>query len=155
MAINFYQAFVGQPVRTSAAGESPSGARGQSKDSAAPVSKTEAPKGEDVANKLGTMGPENGFEALAIAQSDPVQVTRAVEQANAVSESVFRARDRSVAFGYDEVSGRVTMTITEEINGKEVIHQIPPNDFLRMVERLKGYSDGDASPRGALIDMDI
>ena len=153
MAINRYQAYAGQPIRTSSVGESP-GRRNQTNGGVAPVSEVNTPKAAKVANTLGTPGPESGLEAVAMASVDPAQVTRAVEQANAVSEAAMRARNRSVQFGFDAMSGRVTMTITEELNGEEVTRQIPPIEFLNMVERLKGYSEGDTLPKGALFNLD-
>jgi hypothetical protein len=153
MAINFYQAYAGQPIRTSTVGDS-STQRGRSSESTAPVSETEVSSAETVANTLGTPGPESGLEALAMSSVDPALMTRAVEQANAVSETALRATNRSVNFQFDDRSGRVTMTITEERNGEEVTRQIPPDDFLDMVDRLQGYSEGDALPRGTLLNLD-
>ena len=153
MAINVYQAYAGQSIRPSSVGESP-GRRGQSQETTAAVSEVEAPKGEQVAQTLGTPGPESGLEAVAMTSVDPALVTREVEQANAIAESALRAKNRSVHFGFDSGSGRVTMTITEERNGKEVTRQIPPMEFLEMVDRLKGYSEGNDLPKGALLDLD-
>jgi uncharacterized FlaG/YvyC family protein len=47
------------------------------------------------------------------------------------------------------------MTIIEEQNGKEVTRQIPPDEFLAMVDRLKGYSEGDELPTGTLFSQDV
>jgi len=154
MAINFYQAYMGQPVRSSTVGESPT-RRGQTSGETAPVSKNEVPKEESVANTLGTPGPESGLEAIAMASIDPTLMTRAVEQANTVSEAVLRAKNRSIEFAFDDRSGRVTMTIREELNGQEVTRQIPPDEFLSMVDRLKGYSEGDELPPGTLLNLDV
>ena len=85
---------------------------------------------------------------------DPALMTRAVEQANTAAEAALRATNRSVNFQYDDRSGRVKMTITEERNGKEVTRQIPPDDFLDMVDRLQGYADGSELPRGTLLNLD-
>ena len=90
-----------------------------------------------------------------MASIDPTQLTRAVEQANSASEAVLRAKNRSIEFDYDDRSGRVTMTIKEEFNGREVTRQIPPDEFLSMVERLKGYSEGDELPAGTLLSLDV
>ena len=153
MAINVYQAYAGQAIRSSSVTESPS-RRGQANGEVAPVSEVDTSKAANVANTLGTPGPESGLEAIAMASVDPVQMTRAVEQANAVSETAMRARNRSVQFGFDAQSGRVTMTITEELNGEEVTRQIPPREFLNMVERLQGYSEGDSLPKGSIFKLD-
>lgn len=153
MAINVYQAYAGQSIRTSSVGES-SGKSGRTNGEIAPVSKVDASTAANVANTLGTPSPESGLEAVAMASVDPVQMTRAVEQANAVSETAMRARNRSVQFGFDTQSGRVTMTITEELNGEEVTRQIPPREFLNMVERLQGYSEGESLPKGSIFNLD-
>jgi hypothetical protein len=154
MAINFYQAYAGQPIRTSTVGDS-STQRGRSNSETAPVSETEVSSAEKTANALGTPGPESGLEALAMSSVDPALMTRAVEQANAVAETALRAKNRSVNFQFDDRSGRVKMTITEERNGEEVTRQIPPDDFLQMVDRLKGFSEGGELPRGTLLSLDV
>ena len=153
MAINVYQAYAGQAIRPTSVGESPA-RRGQSADTTPAVSQVEAPKGEQVAQTLGGMGPENGLEAVLQTAVDPAVVTRAVEQANAASEAALRAKNRSVQFGYDARSGRVTMTIREKHNGEEVTRQIPPMAFLDMVDRLRGFGEDDALPKGAVLDLD-
>lgn len=154
MAINFYQAYAGQPIRSSTVGESPA-RRSPSNGETAPVSEVEISKEQSVAHTLGAAGPESGLEAVARTSVDPAQLTRAVEQANAVTETVMRAKNRSIEFGLDQRSGRVTMTIIEEQNGKEVTRQIPPDEFLAMVDRLKGYSEGDELPTGTLFSQDV
>jgi uncharacterized FlaG/YvyC family protein len=47
------------------------------------------------------------------------------------------------------------MTIREELNGKEVTRQIPPMEFLNMVDRLKGYSEAGDLPKGTLFNLDV
>jgi hypothetical protein len=59
MAINFNQLFVGQPIRTTGAGEKSSASR--SDNDTGPVSQTEVSKGGRVAHVLGVAGPENGL----------------------------------------------------------------------------------------------
>jgi uncharacterized FlaG/YvyC family protein len=154
MAINVYQAYAGQPIRSSTVGDSPA-RRSPSNVETAPVSEVEVPKAESVANTLGAAGPESGLEAVARASVDPAQMTRAVEQANAVTETVMRAKNRSIEFGLDQRSGRVTMTIKEERNGEEVTRQIPPDEFLAMVDRLEGYGDAEELPSGTLFSLDV
>jgi len=154
MAINIYQAYSGQPIRSSTVGESPA-RRGQASGSIAPVSEIEVPKAESAANTLGAPSPESGLEAVALASVDPTLMTRAIEQANAISETALRAKNRSIEFGFDDRSGRVTMTITEELNGREVTHQIPPDEFLSMVDRLQGYNEGEELPTGTLLNLDV
>ena len=72
----------------------------------------------------------------------------------ALAESALRATNRSIEFAHDEGSGRMTITIKEEVDGEEVSRQIPPNHFLKVVERLKQINEGLFAPRGALIDTD-
>jgi uncharacterized FlaG/YvyC family protein len=153
MAINFNQAYAGQPIRSPTVGDSHT-RRGQANGEVAPVSKVEMSTEANVANTLGAPSPESGLEAIAMTSVDPAQLTRAVEQANAASEAALRAKNRSVQFGVDSRSGRVTMTIREERNGEEVTRQIPPMDFLKMVDRLKGYGEAGELPKGALFDLD-
>jgi uncharacterized FlaG/YvyC family protein len=154
MAINFNQAYAGQPIRSPTVGDSRT-RRGDANGEVAPVSKVEVSKEASVANNLGAPGPESGLEAIAMTSVDPAQVTRAIEQANAASEVALRAKNRSVQFGFDNRSGRVTMTIREELNGKEVTRQIPPMEFLNMVDRLKGYSEAGDLPKGTLFNLDV
>jgi hypothetical protein len=135
------------------AGESPA-RRGQSSDSAAPVGETERKEPTKADNTLGSPGPENGFEAVALSSTDPALLTRAVEQANAAAEAAMRAKNRSVEFGLDSESGRVTMLIREERNGSEVTRQIPPDTFLQMVERLQGFQEGQDLPPGTFFSLD-
>ena len=154
MAINMYQAYAGQPIRTSTVGDSSSN-KGRSSDSAGPVSAPESAQTDSASDVVGSLGPESGLAASAKAAVDPAQVTRAVEQANAISETTLRARNRSVEFQYDDGSGRVTMTITEERNGEQVSRQIPPDEFLALAERLKEYADdGSGYPPGMLFSSD-
>ena len=153
MAIRLYQAYAGHSVRSMSAGESPA-RRGSSSDATAPVGETERKEPTKADNTLGTPGPENGFEALALSSPDPALVTRAVEQANVAAETAMRAKNRSVEFGFDMESGRVTMLIREELNGSEVTRQIPPDTFLQMVERLQGFQEGQDLPPGTLFSLD-
>lgn len=153
MAIRLYQAYAGHSVRSMSAGESPV-RRSSSSDSAAPVGETERREPAKADNTLGTPGPESGFEAMALSSVDPALMTRAVEQANAAVETAMRARNRSVEFGFDAQSGRVTMLIREEQNGSEVTRQIPPDTFLKMVERLEGFQEGQDLPPGTLVSLD-
>lgn len=77
------------------------------------------------------------------AQVESPELDRAVEEANQLAESSMRATNRSVTFGRHEGSGRITITIHEEVNGKEVERQIPPESLLRLVERLKALGEKD------------
>ena len=153
MAINFNQLFVGQPIRTTGAGEK-STSSGRSDNETGPVSQTDVSKGGRVAHILGVAGPESGLEAMAMKEVDPAIVPRAVEQANALAETVMNSGQRSVEFSFRENTNRITMTITEEVNGEEVVKQIPPKQFIDLVEKLQRLADSQESPRGALLNID-
>ena len=152
MAINFNQLFVGQPIRTSVAGEKSSSSR--SDNETGPVSQTDVSKGGRVAHVLGVAGPEDGLQAMAMKEVDPAIVPRAVEQANALAETVMRSQNRSVEFSFRENTNRITMTITEEVNGEEVVRQIPPKQFMDLVEKLQSLVESKDGPRGALLSID-
>ena len=77
------------------------------------------------------------------AQVEAPELDRAVEEANQLTESSMRATNRSVTFGRHEGSGRITITIHEVVNGKEVERQIPPESLLKLVERLKALGEND------------
>jgi len=154
MAIKLNQAFVGQPLRSSVAGEAPTSHKAASRGASAPVGDTETSKAAAVADVVGTVAPDNVFEALAASEVDEGMVIRAIEQANIVAESALRATNRSIEFGVHDRSGRITITIREEINGHEITREIPPEEFLRVVETLKDLGDDVEQVRGALIDLD-
>ena len=153
MAINFNQLFVGQPIRTSVAGESASSSERSNSDTA-PVGDTEVSKGGRVAHILGVAGPESGLQAMAMKEVDPAIVPRAVKQANALAETVMRGQNRSVEFSFRENTNRIAMTIREEVNGEEVVRHIPPKQFLDLVEKLQSLTDSTDNPRGTLINID-
>jgi uncharacterized FlaG/YvyC family protein len=154
MAININQAFVGQSVRVASHSEAVAKLRGSSSGEA-PVaeieSKTEANQIADVVNSA---APESALQAMAAPEVDPAQVVRAVEQANEISDVAFRATNRSIRFDR-HYTGRVTITIREEIDGEEVVREIPPSEFLKVFERLKEFSGDESGPRGALFNVAI
>ena len=100
------------------AGESPA-RRGSSSDATAPVGETER---KEPTKATIPLEPRVGewIRGPRIVLPDPALVTRAVEQANVAAETAMRAKNRSVEFGFDMESGRVTMLIREELNGSEV-----------------------------------
>ncbi len=78
---------------------------------------------------------------------------RAVEIANQLSESSLSVAHRSVTFGRDPGSGRITMTIREAVNGEEVVRQIPSESLLKLVERLKALGEKDPhATAGSLVE---
>ncbi len=150
MAINVTQAYVGQPIRKASAGELINPPRGSPEGSAAPVSETELQSnGGPTVEAINA--PDVNARALA-----PQGLDRAVEAANALAEVVLRATNRSVTFSKDNGSGRIQITIRENgPNGEEVLRQIPPSSFFKLVESLKAMNDGTNAHRGALVDFDI
>jgi len=82
-------------------------------------------------------------EVTGAQQVEPADLDRAVEEANQLSEPSLRATNRRVVFGRHEGSGRITITIHEQVNGKEVERQIPPESLLKLVERLKTLGNDD------------
>lgn len=156
MAINVNQALAGQPLRVPAAGESLAQQRSAPRvASAAPVAPAESSADARKAAEATEGVPQSGLSAALARKAEQVDLTRAVEQANAIAESALRATNRSVRFDKDDSSGRVTITIKEEVDGEEVTRQIPPSHFLRVVERLRQIADeGEAIPRGAFIRVD-
>lgn len=155
MAINVNQAFAAQSIRTPAAGESLANQRGSpQKAASAPVAEAESSAEARKAAEPTEGTPENGLSAALTREAEQVDLTRAVEQANALAETALRATNRSVMFEQDDTSGRVKITIKEEVDGEEVTRQIPPSQFLKVVERLRALQDGETPPRGALISVD-
>lgn len=157
MALNVNQALAGQPLRAPTVGESLVNQRGsppkKGVDAVGEVqSKSQAQKSAQAAEAA--QAPAGGLQAMLAAEAEAVDLNRAVEQANALAESALRATNRSVTFARDDGSGRMTITIREEVDGEEVSRQIPPNHFLKVVERLRQLQESGDAPRGALIDID-
>ena len=154
MAIKLNQAFAGQPLRSSVAGDTPTSHRVASKGSSAPVGDTEASRAAAAADVVGAVAPENVFEAMAASEVEASTMMKAVEQANEVAKSALRATNRSIEFGVHDRSGRMTITIREEINGHEVRREIPPKEFLRVLETLQNMGPENEEVRGALVNLD-
>jgi uncharacterized FlaG/YvyC family protein len=154
MAIKLNQAFAGQPLRSSVAGDTPTSHRVASKSSSAPVGETEASKAAAAADIVGAVAPENVLEAMAASEVEAGTMIKAVEQANKVAESVLCATNCSIEFGVHDRSGRMTITIREEVNGHEVKREIPPKEFLRVLETLESVGPENKTVRGALVNLD-
>jgi uncharacterized FlaG/YvyC family protein len=153
MAINLNQAFVGQPVRVASPSETVARQRGSPSGEAAPVAESEATtRANRIADVTTAAAPESTMQALTAPEVDSADVVRAVEQANRISAVALRATNRSVKFARHD-TGRVTITIREDVNGEEVVREIPPSQFLKVVERLKAFNGGESGPRGALLDV--
>ncbi len=84
---------------------------------------------------------------------DAPELDRAVEEANTLAEASLRATNRSVTFGRDEGSGRVTITIKEEANGKTLERQIPQEALLRLVERLRSLGEDRRATSGSIVEI--
>jgi uncharacterized FlaG/YvyC family protein len=153
MTINVRQAQPAQPIRPPVLADALAGRRapGGGDDAGTPAKTTELPQAGrpgqavDVRNQAAVQGAD--------LPPDPPELARAVEDANAVAESIFRATNRKVTFGRDENSGRVVIKVREE-RGEEVeVRQIPPQQFLRLLERLRTAREG-GSLSGAFVDLD-
>lgn len=146
MAINVNQVFSGGAIRNPGAGDQ-AVKRTSGRNATEPSADTElAPESATGAGAAANVRPDaRPVEAQSL--------DRAIEEANALSETTLRARNRSVTFGRDDGSGRITITIREEVDGEETTRQIPPPAFLELVERLKRLGEGET--RGALIDLDV
>jgi uncharacterized FlaG/YvyC family protein len=125
-----------------------------SKSASGPVGETEASRAAAAADVVGAVAPENVFEAMAASEVEASTMIKAVEQANEVAKSALRATNRSIEFGVHDRSGRMTITIREEINGHEVRREIPPKEFLRVLETLQNIGSESSEVRGALVNLD-
>jgi uncharacterized FlaG/YvyC family protein len=88
--------------------------------------------------------------------ADPIHVKRAVKEANKLAETQFSTSQSSGEGGIHQPSGRITITIREDLNGTTIEREIPPKAFLKLYERLREAQDLSSAetPRGAMIDLD-
>jgi uncharacterized FlaG/YvyC family protein len=158
MSIYFNRGQTGQVGKGGLSGQAPSNPRGSPSDdanSSADTSETSAAENELFSTT--SAASESGLQATIMsAPADPIHVKRAVKEANKLAESKFSTGDRSVEFGLHQPSGRITITIREELNGSTIEREIPPKAFLKLYERLKDAEVNQSSetPKGALIDLD-
>ncbi|MFN3201824.1 MAG: flagellar protein FlaG [Bradymonadia bacterium] len=95
-----------------------------------------------------------GTPAEGILPKNEVSLTKAVEEANSLAEVAYDQSERSVRFSRDEASGRLVMTIKEKESGEETVRQLPPEAFLKMLERLKeARGERDAKRAPALVNV--
>jgi uncharacterized FlaG/YvyC family protein len=141
MAVNLNQLVTGTTVARAPTTPDAVAARVQPRK-AESSGKTELAKAPEPGSRAETAEPLEA-EATGAQQVEPADLDRAVEEANQLSESTLRASNRRVVFGRHEGSGRITITIHEQVNGKEVERQIPPESLLRLVERLKALGKDD------------
>jgi uncharacterized FlaG/YvyC family protein len=94
---------------------------------------------------------------MALSQEpDPGTVKRAVKEANELASAEFKAHQSSIEFGVYKPSGRITITIREDLNGAVIEREIPPKAFLKLYERLKEAKEGlgPSNHRGNLLNVD-
>jgi uncharacterized FlaG/YvyC family protein len=152
MAINVNQALAGLPIRTPAVGEALNSRGGSPANAAAPAAETDLQEGGIAPPKV---VPGSGANTKAQV-SAPQSLDKAVEQANRLAEANLRATNRSVTFSKDDQSGRIQITIRSEgVDGEEVLRQIPPSSFFKLVERLEALNASEDGHRGALVDLNI
>ena len=139
-------------------GQAPSNPRGSpAGETGTSDAATETTSAEQELFSTTSAGSESGLQAAILSQPvDPIHVKRAVKEANKLVESQFSAHQSSVEFGLHKPSGRITITIREDLNGATIEREIPPKAFLKLYERLKEARDvsADDPHRGALIDLD-
>ena len=148
----------GQVGKGGYSGQAPSNPRGSpSGESDSADSAAEATSAEQELFSTTSAGSESGLQATIMSQpADPIHVKRAVKEANKLVETQFSTSQSSVEFGIHQPSGRITITIREDLNGATIEREIPPKAFLKLYERLKEAQDSSNNEptRGALIDLD-
>jgi len=82
---------------------------------------------------------------------DPEFLTRAVEEANELAQSSLSASPRSMSFGVHEL-GQIIISIKEQESG-EVTREIPPRDFLDLLNHLREIRAQNKPSRGGLINL--
>ena len=100
---------------------------------------------------------ESGLQAAFMSQpADPIHVKKAVNEANELVKSQLSVHQSTVEFGVHKPSGRITITIREDLNGAVIEREIPSKVFLELYERLQEAQKGPSEDphRGALIDLD-
>lgn len=148
----------GQVGKGGYSGQAPSNPRGSpSGESESSDSATETTSAEKELFSTTSAGSESGLQATIMSQSaDPIHVKRAVKEANKLAETQLSTNHSSVEFGIHQPSGRITITIREDLNGTTIEREIPPKAFLKLYERLKEAQDlsNAETPRGTMIDLD-
>ena len=158
MSIYFNRGHTGQLGKGGLSGQGPSNPRaGPSGSASSSGDANETTSAEQELFSSTSAASESGVQAAIMsAEVDPVHVKRAVSEANDIAKSHFSTNDRQVEFGVHQPSGRITITIREELNGETIEREIPPKAFLKLYERLKASkTSSDVEPtRGTLIDTD-
>ena len=158
MSIYFNRGQNGQLGKGGLSGQGPSNPRaGPTEGSSSKGEVGETTSAEQELFSSTSSGSESGLQAAIMsAAADPVHVKRTVAEANELAKSRFSTNDRSVEFGVHQPSGRITITIREELNGSTIEREIPPKAFLKLYERLKNADMGQDQnmTRGSPIDTD-
>jgi uncharacterized FlaG/YvyC family protein len=148
----------GQVGKGGLSGQAPGNPRGSPSGSSRSTDEsTETTSVEQELFSTTSAGSESGLQAAIMSQPvDPIHVKRAVKEANELVKSQLSVRKSSVEFGLHKPSGRITITIRENLNGAVIEREIPPKAFLKLYERLKEAQGmpGEDPHRGALIDLD-
>ncbi|MGB0647999.1 MAG: flagellar protein FlaG [Bradymonadia bacterium] len=144
----------GQVGKGGYSGQAPNNPRGSpSGDSKA----SEITSAEEQLFATTSAASESGMQAAIMSQPvDPIHVKRAVEEANELAQTQLKPHQSSIEFGVHKPSGRITITIREDLNGATIEREIPPKAFLKLYERLKEAREApvDTPHRGSLIDVD-
>ncbi len=142
MAISLSRTVLGPPAR-------PQGVELQQK-SAIPKNVGEAPTELDRNGGAGAQAPQDPREVVARAPTTaPQGLDRAVEEANETAETALAATNRSISF--EKKEGLVAITIRDEIEGEEVVKEIPPEFVQKIRAKLRALQAGETSS-GVLID---
>lgn len=110
---------------------------------AGPASGTETSAPAQAVNRAGKETAAPDARAKTAAELDPAKLQEAVEQAQASLQAI--ARD--ITFSLNEKSGTVVIKVIER-ESKEVIRQIPSEEFLKIAEML---NDNIADIRAGLL----
>lgn len=159
MSIYFNRGQTGQVGKGGLSGQAPSNPRGSPSDDKSSGTETkETSAAENELFSTTSAASESGMQASIMSSAaDPIHVKRTVDEANKLAETKFSSGDRSVEFGLHQPSGRITITIREELNGSTIEREIPPKAFLKLYERLKEaeVSKSPDAPKGTLVDLDV
>ena len=104
-------------------------------------------------------GAAASSEAAAAASADPAEARKAPQASNprAVEQAVQQLNQfaqnfqRSLQFSVDKASGETVVRVLDA-NTKEVIRQIPSEEFLAIAERLRQQSEASA---GVLVQASV
>ncbi|MBU0551758.1 flagellar protein FlaG [Myxococcota bacterium] len=145
MAVQFNKNYVVQALRPAYGHEGLGALRAQKTEGG---SETEMPKGPEGAEAI-----EAGGAARAPKEITPQALTKAVEEANQLAESALAATNRKISFNVHD-SGQVVISIEEKHGEESITREIPPQEMLDMMERLRSLRDEQLALRGSLVNID-